>query len=71
MKRLCLALLFGLFLFGCVHCSGRKTANMLETKTLTFEEDCKTVEEAWKKAKAGEEKVQLWNEFLKRNKKKA
>jgi len=63
-------LLFGAVLLGCIHCSGRKTADQAKTKTLTYEEDVKAVEEAWGKAKTGEEKVQLGIEFLMRNRKR-
>lgn len=70
MKHLCLVVLSGLLVLGSVHCSGSKTANTPQTKTLSFEEDCKFVEEAWKRAKTGEEKVRLWNDFARRNKKR-
>ncbi len=70
MKHPCLALLSCLLLLGCIHCSGSRTAEENKAKTLTFEEDSKAVNEAWEKAKTGEEKVTLGIEFLKRNKKR-
>ena len=68
MNKSSLALLSGFFLFACVHCSGDKTKDQGAIKGLTYEEDLKAVNRAWEKAKTGEEKVQLGNEFLKRHK---